>query len=102
MPQPHKRFSSEADDHARCDGGLVPNGGSVNQIEPSDLQTMSLDEFSGLPSWRSATVVMVPFGKDRGMSQADRQLSRRREGRQSRARPSRLSASASTGNNILD
>jgi len=24
---------------------------------------MSLDEFSGLPSWRSATVVMLPFEK---------------------------------------
>jgi hypothetical protein len=38
----------------------MPNGGSVNQIEPSDLHTMSFGEFSGLPSWRSATAVMVP------------------------------------------
>src|SRR5262245_58964163 len=38
----------------------MPNGGSVNQTEPSDLHTMSLGEFSGLPSYRSATVVTVP------------------------------------------
>jgi len=38
----------------------MPNGGSVNQIEPSDLHTMSFGEFSGLPSYLSATVVIVP------------------------------------------
>ena len=32
----------------------MPNGGSVNQIEPSDLHTTSLGELSGLPSKRSA------------------------------------------------
>ena len=36
----------------------MPNGGSVNQIEPSDLQTMSLGELSGLPSNLSARTVM--------------------------------------------
>src|SRR5437899_6562313 len=35
-------------------------GGSVNQTEPSDLHTTSLGELRDLPSWRSATVVMVP------------------------------------------
>src|SRR5687767_7078194 len=38
----------------------MPNGGSVNQIEPSDLQTTSLGELSGLPSKLSAIVVMLP------------------------------------------
>src|ERR1043165_6159982 len=38
----------------------MPNGGSVNQIEPSDLHTMSLGELSGLPSKRSAITVMLP------------------------------------------
>src|SRR2546425_7197189 len=38
----------------------MPNGGSVNQIEPSDLHTMSFGELRGLPSKRSATAVMVP------------------------------------------
>jgi hypothetical protein len=32
----------------------------VNQIDPSDLQTTSLGEFSALPSKRSATTVIVP------------------------------------------
>ena len=32
----------------------------MNQIEPSDLQTMSFGELSGLPSNLSATVVIVP------------------------------------------
>jgi hypothetical protein len=32
----------------------------VNQIEPSDLQTTSLGELSGLPSNLSAITVMVP------------------------------------------
>src|SRR5436305_10387958 len=38
----------------------MPNGGSLNQIEPSDLQMMSLGEFSGLPSNFSASTVIVP------------------------------------------
>src|SRR5687768_10284519 len=38
----------------------MPNGGSVNQIEPSDFTTTSLGEFSGLPSNFSATTVIVP------------------------------------------
>ena len=38
----------------------MPNGGSVNQIDPSDLQTMSLGELSALPSYRSATVTTAP------------------------------------------
>src|SRR5438445_7556565 len=38
----------------------MPNGGSVNQIEPSDLHTMSFGELRGLPSNLSATVVIVP------------------------------------------
>src|ERR1700704_6365736 len=38
----------------------MPNGGSVNQIEPSDLQTMSFGELSGLPSKRSAITVIEP------------------------------------------
>lgn len=33
---------------------------TLNQIDPSDLQTTSLGELSGLPSWRSATVETVP------------------------------------------
>jgi hypothetical protein len=32
----------------------------VNQIEPSDLHTMSFGEFSRLPSYVSATTVIVP------------------------------------------
>ena len=32
----------------------------MNQIEPSDLQTTSFGELSGLPSNLSATVVIVP------------------------------------------
>ena len=39
---------------------LIPNGGSVNQIESSDLQTMSLGEFSRLPLNLSASTVIVP------------------------------------------
>jgi hypothetical protein len=38
----------------------MPNGGSVNQIESSDLTTTSLGELSGLPSNLSISVVMVP------------------------------------------
>src|SRR5262249_45939105 len=38
----------------------MPNGGSVNQIESSDLTTMSFGELSGLPSNLSKSVVMVP------------------------------------------
>src|SRR5262249_42094066 len=38
----------------------MPNGGSVNQIEPSDLTTTSLGELSGLPSNLSRITVMVP------------------------------------------
>src|SRR2546423_872938 len=38
----------------------MPNGGSVNQIDPSDLHTMSLGELSGLPSNLSAMTVMPP------------------------------------------
>src|SRR5215469_11277364 len=38
----------------------MPNGGSVNQIESSDLTTMSFGELSGLPSNLSMSVVMVP------------------------------------------
>ena len=32
----------------------------MNQIDPSDRQTMSFGEFSGLPSYRSAITVIVP------------------------------------------
>ena len=38
----------------------MPNGGSVNQMELSLLQTMSFGELSGLPSNLSITVVTVP------------------------------------------
>src|SRR4029434_7715888 len=38
----------------------MPKGGSVNQIEPSDLQTMSFGELSGLLSKRSAMTVIEP------------------------------------------
>src|ERR1700759_5390783 len=38
----------------------MPGGGSVNQIEPSDLTTMSFGELSGLPSNLSISTVMVP------------------------------------------
>jgi hypothetical protein len=39
---------------------LMPNDGSVNQIEPSDFTTTSLGEFSRLPSWLSIRTVMLP------------------------------------------
>ena len=35
--------------------------GSVNQIEPSDLQTMSFGELSGLPLNLSASTVILPL-----------------------------------------
>src|SRR6266436_572834 len=38
----------------------MPNGGSVNQIDPSDLTTMSFGELSGLPSNLSMSTVMLP------------------------------------------
>src|SRR5580704_575710 len=38
----------------------MPNGGSVNQIESSDLTTMSFGELSGLPSNLSISTVMLP------------------------------------------
>src|SRR5258706_10895888 len=38
----------------------MPKGGSVNQIEPSDLQTTSLGALSGLPSNLSAITVIEP------------------------------------------
>src|SRR5438045_2239222 len=38
----------------------MPNGGSLNQIEPSDLQTMSFGALSGLPSNLSAITVIEP------------------------------------------
>src|SRR6059058_3298670 len=38
----------------------MPNGGSVNQIEPSDFTTTSLGELSGLPSYRSRMTLMLP------------------------------------------
>jgi hypothetical protein len=38
----------------------MPNGGSVNQIEPSDRQTTSFGEFNRLPSKASAIAVTVP------------------------------------------
>src|SRR5215510_2507319 len=38
----------------------MPNGGSVNQTEPSDLHTTSLGELSGLPSNLSAMTVIAP------------------------------------------
>jgi hypothetical protein len=39
----------------------MPKGGSVNQIDPSNLQTMSFGELSGLPSKRSASTVIELF-----------------------------------------
>src|SRR5580704_4256139 len=38
----------------------MPNGGSVNQTEPSDLTTTSFGELSGLPLKRLHNVVIVP------------------------------------------
>src|SRR3984885_11979259 len=38
----------------------MPNGGSVNQIEPSDLTTTSFGELSRLPSKRLHRIVIVP------------------------------------------
>ncbi len=38
----------------------MPNGGSVNQIEPSDRTTTSFGELSGLPWKRSSRTVIVP------------------------------------------
>ena len=38
----------------------MPNVGSVNQIEPSDLTTTSLGELRRLPSKLSTSVVMEP------------------------------------------
>ena len=38
----------------------MPNSGSVNQMLPSRAQTMSLGEFSRLPSKRSASTVIEP------------------------------------------
>src|ERR1700704_4139565 len=38
----------------------MPNGGSLNQIEPSDLTTISFGELSGLPSNLSISTVTVP------------------------------------------
>ena len=38
----------------------MPNIGSVNQMLPSRAQTMSLGEFSRLPSKRSASTVIEP------------------------------------------
>src|SRR6516225_3210915 len=38
----------------------MPNGGSVNQIESSDLTTTSLGELSGLPSNLSISTVIEP------------------------------------------
>ncbi len=38
----------------------MPNSGSVNQMLPSLAQTMSLGEFSRLPSKRSASTVIAP------------------------------------------
>src|SRR3977135_4312991 len=38
----------------------MPNGGSVNQIEPSDLQTISLGELKRLPLKLSAKTVILP------------------------------------------
>src|SRR6185437_6197865 len=39
---------------------MIPNGGSVNQIDPSDLTTTSFGELSGLPSNRLQRTVIVP------------------------------------------
>src|SRR5260370_26190194 len=38
----------------------MAEGGSVNQIESSDLTTTSFGELSGLPSKRSRMTVMLP------------------------------------------
>src|SRR5580704_19281842 len=38
----------------------MPNGGSVNQIDPSDLTTTSFGELSGLPSNLLHRMVIVP------------------------------------------
>src|SRR5215471_18976473 len=38
----------------------MPNGGSVNQTEPSDFTTTSFGELSGFPSNRSSNTVIVP------------------------------------------
>src|SRR5438552_3457137 len=38
----------------------IPNGGSVNQIESSDLTTTSFGELRGLPSNLSISTVIVP------------------------------------------
>ena len=38
----------------------MPNGGSVNQIEPSDFTTTSFGELSRLPWKRSSSTVIVP------------------------------------------
>src|SRR6266581_7798378 len=38
----------------------MPNGGSVNQTEPSDFTTTSLGELSGLPSKRSRITLIEP------------------------------------------
>src|ERR1700733_4256983 len=43
----------------------MPNGGSVNQIDPSDLTTTSLGELSGFPSKRLQRTVIVPSGSVR-------------------------------------
>src|SRR2546426_8001229 len=38
----------------------MPKGGSVNQMESSDLTTTSFGELRGLPSNSSSTTVMLP------------------------------------------
>src|SRR5215469_3761158 len=38
----------------------MPNGGSVNHTEPSDLTTTSFGELSGLPLKRLHKIVIVP------------------------------------------
>ena len=38
----------------------MPNGGSVNQTDPSDFTTTSFGEFSRLPANPSASTVMPP------------------------------------------
>src|SRR5215469_2238963 len=43
----------------------MPNSGSVNQIEPSDLTTTSLGELRRLPSKLSRMVVRLPSGSVR-------------------------------------
>src|SRR2546421_562506 len=44
----------------------MPNGGAGNQIEPSDLHTMSFGAFSGLPSERAAVTLILPSYPARG------------------------------------